>query len=261
MPLKLSTCTRSLISVFMALVPFECTWKGDHVDVYQTADGINKYYNGIYNVISKEICEKCGNPYLLKTGGKIHCYESDLHEKLVDVDRTFQLGHYYRKNSMQLRMKEDTLNEHIWGLKKDPDYAVPLAQSMFLAVKKNFPLLLQADAIVPVPNHPSDYHADAKALALSIELGKQYQINGNKIDVIEALQKIKNQSIHMMTQPERDEAVKDMFKIDANKSVRNKKILLVDDVLTRGNIKGKCATILKANGADKIWIFVAGRTT
>ena len=54
--------------------------------------------------------------------------------------------------------------------------------------------------------------------------------------------------------------VKNMFKFNFDCQVEKKKILLVDDILTAGHIKGKCASILKENGADKVWIYVAGRT-
>jgi len=244
----------------VSLIPFVCHWKKDRVEVTQTVDGKDVHYNGIYNVINKNLCEDCGNPYTLKIGGEYSCLEDKLHERLSDIDRMVQLGFYYRKDSMFMRMEDDILNEHIWGLKKDADFAMPLAQAMFLAIKENFPFLLEADTIVCVPNHHEDYHADAKAVALGSELCKQYNLEGCKVNVTQALIKTKNISIHMSSDIEKEGAVKGMYEFNSTETVKNKKVVLVDDILTKGYQKGKCASLLKENGAAKIWGYTAGRT-
>ena len=242
----------------MTLVPFVCVWKKDMVEVYQRDDTHNVFH-GFFNVVSKDICEKCGNPCRLIIEGDYHCLESYLHDQLKEVDGVFQLGHYYRKSSMSARKEKDILNECIWALKKDPDWAIPIAQSMFMAIKENFPMLLDVDAIVPVPNHPLDIHPDAKAVALSHRLQEQFKIHGKNVELIHALRKVKNISVRSLPRIGIENVVDGMFEFN-NRSVANKNILLVDDVLTTGNIKGRCAKILKSNGAKKIWVIVAGRT-
>ena len=243
----------------MTLLPFECEWEKNHVVVYQT-DGKEKFSRGIYNVIPKQICEKCGNPYRLENKGKLECHELYLHSQILDVDRIFQLGRYYQKYSLVEKDENDVLSRDILALKHDPDYAVPLAKAMFLTIKENFPILLSADAIVPVPNHENDSDYNAKAEALALELGNEFHKNNKEIEVIHALRKIVDTSITSLGKVGREIAVKNMFEINPKYSVSKKKLLLVDDILTVGHIKGKCATILKNNGAEKIWVYVAGRT-
>ncbi len=87
-----------------------------------------------------------------KIQNKYECLEGYLHDHLKDADGTFQLGHYYKKSSMTLRKPEDILNEDIWELKRDSEYAKPLAKALFMIIKHHFPILLNADLIIPVPN-------------------------------------------------------------------------------------------------------------
>jgi len=243
----------------MALVPFVCEWKTDRVEVYQKGNG-KEIHHGYFNVITKPICEHCGNPDMLKTSKGHICFEDHyLHKSLKDVDGVFQLGHYYKKTSSDLREHGDILNDCIWQLKRDKDWAIPLAQSMFMVIQKNFPMLLDVELIVPIPNHILDPNSDAKAVALVNQLGNEFEKFGKSAQVVCALRKVKNISTQHLNQVEREEKVIDMFEFNPSCQIENKTILLVDDVLTAGNTKGKCATILKENGAKKVWIMVAGR--
>lgn len=243
----------------MVLVPFVCEWKTDRVEVYQKSNN-KTIHHGHFNVISKSLCKHCGNPDMLKTSKGYICFEDHyLHQSLKDVDGVFQLGYYYKKTSSYLRESEDILNDCIWQLKWDEDWAIPLAQSMFMAIQKNFPMLLDVELIIPVPNHPLDPNSGAKAVALANQLGNEFKKLKKSAQVVYALRKVKNISTRHLNQIEREENVIDMFKFNPSCQIENKTILLVDDVLTAGNTKGKCATILKENGAKKVWIMVAGR--
>jgi len=52
---------------------------------------------------------------------------------------------------------------------------------------------------------------------------------------------------------ERRENVLNAFKIFDRKLVKNKKILLVDDVITTGATVKECAKVLKRAGAKEVW--------
>lgn len=244
----------------MSLVPFVCEWKTDRVEVYQRSN-TREVHHGHFNVITKPLCEHCGNPDMLKgSDGTTVCFEDHyLHKSLKDVDGVFQLGHYYKKSSSDLREEKDILNSTIWGLKKDEDWAIPLAKSMFMAIQKNFPILLNVELIVPVPNHVLDPYSNAKAVALTNQLGNEFGKFGKPAQIVCALLKVKNVSTQYLNQVQREEEVEKMFEFNPSRQIENKTILLVDDVLTAGNTKGRCATILKENGAKKVLVMVAGR--
>ncbi|MDQ3098312.1 MAG: hypothetical protein M3Q44_01040 [bacterium] len=50
--------------------------------------------------------------------------------------------------------------------------------------------------------------------------------------------------------------IKNVFAIIATQEVKNKNILLVDDVTTTASTLEECATILKHNGVNKVWAIV-----
>lgn len=243
----------------MASFSVFCELKEDHVLVYRS-DGTTRVDHGIYNIVTGKTCSMCGSPMLLEIQGELNCFEDYLHNSLKDVDGVYQLGHYYKKNSEFESIKNDKLSKDILNLKSKPSYAIPIAKAMFLSMKTHFPSLLNVDVIVPVPNHVNDPHADSKAVALAKQLANEYKHAGRPVDVVCALVKTKNSQTHNLSRSDRAEAVKDMFAFNNNISIRGKNTVLVDDVLTAGNIKGQCVSILKKNGADKVWCFVAGRT-
>lgn len=251
-----------MITNNMTIVPFACDWGRTSIEVYQF-DGTTKYPHGVYSIISNNICEKCGNPNRWLTNGELKCHEWYLHEKLADIDRCCQVGYYYKKSSRQFQHENDILTGHILKIKKqwnlEQGYAKPLGIAMYLTIKNHFPFMLDADIIVPIPNHPEDTHRDAKAVALANELQIQFRLDNRSIECIPALQKVKNISTQGYSRDEKEIIVEDMFEINPSFSVEKKKIILIDDVLTNGIIKGKCASLLKHNGAEKVWGFVAGR--
>ena len=188
--------------------------------------------------------------------------EKYLHTKLSVIDGIFQIGYYYKKAVTQFQKENDILTAHILRLKnrRNKVYAQPLCRAMYLLIKNRFPLLLDAEAIIPVPNHVDDEDRDVKAIALAEELSEQFKKDGRNVQVQHAIKKVKNISTHRLNRDQKEIVVENgMFEFDNKTSVKQKKIILVDDVLTNGIIKGKCGSILKENGAQKIWGLVAGR--
>jgi len=247
--------------MIVTIVPFACDWHATNIEVYQSSGGVKKYPHGVYPLVTNSICEKCGNPNRWLDNNEPICHERYLHNRLVDIDRCCQIGYYYKKSALQFKHENDILTGHILKLKKhwNLDYAAPIGIAMYLTIQNHFPFMLDADAIVPVPNHPDDEHNTVKAVAMANELEAQFRSDSRSIECIHALQKVKNISTQGLSRDEKEIMVEDMFKINSANSVKDKKIILVDDVLTNGIIKGKCASLLKENGADKVWGIVAGR--
>jgi ComF family protein len=58
---------------------------------------------------------------------------------------------------------------------------------------------------------------------------------------------------------ERINNLKSVFWVNNQKEIKNKNILLVDDVFTTGHTLEECAKVLKLNGARKVWGIVIAR--
>ena len=247
--------------------PFDCKWKGYRIEVaYVTGQKDHNFIAGIYNALPTRICQFCGNARML--GGQ--CAETYLHRHLKEADGVYQIGYYYSNRTIARKADDDVLTEHIWGAKarldfgrrsevEYLDYCKALAKGLFLVIQNHFPLLLTADYVVPVPNHKEDKWRNLKAVGIARELASLLMSTAKSIPIVECLEKVKNSQTMPLLQIDREEAVEGMFSFDNTKSVKGKKIILIDDVLVGGNVKGKCVEILKQNGADKVWILVAGR--
>ena len=58
---------------------------------------------------------------------------------------------------------------------------------------------------------------------------------------------------------QREENVKNVYKVINKNNIKNKKILLIDDIFTTGSTANECAKVLKTAGADKIDIFTIAK--
>ncbi|MCL5017523.1 MAG: ComF family protein [Patescibacteria group bacterium] len=74
-------------------------------------------------------------------------------------------------------------------------------------------------------------------------------------DVIKRVKATKTQA-DLKDPKERQENVKDCFEIKDLETIKNKNVVLVDDVFTTGSTIGEAATLLKKHGAKKIIAFV-----
>jgi ComF family protein len=114
------------------------------------------------------------------------------------------------------------------------------------------------DVILPVPLHTKRLRRRGfnQALVLSRKLFPEYK---KKIDphVLER---------HLRTQPqtglsgaERRRNVRNAFKVSRPEKIKNKKILLVDDVFTTGATVNECARILVKEQASEVEVFTFAR--
>jgi competence protein ComFC len=141
----------------------------------------------------------------------------------------------------------------------------PLAKIMLQSlIKSDFTI---PHLIIPVPLHKRKlrYRGFNQSLLLA------NAISGNltppiRIEVADMLERKKyNQAqMEIKNYPERIQNVKNIFRLrqDFRKTLlKNKNVLLVDDIATTGATLQECAKILKENGAKKVFAVVAARQT
>lgn len=107
------------------------------------------------------------------------------------------------------------------------------------------------DFLIPVPLHPArkrerGYNqSEVMGEVISKDLNISFLKNG--------LKRIKNTKDQTkLNDEQRRKNVKDAFKISDSEIIKDKKIILVDDVITTGATLFECAKVLKNNGAKKI---------
>lgn len=149
----------------------------------------------------------------------------------------------------------DTIIHH-FKYRKKTKLATMLGQGMASTIKSDF-FLKTSEVIIPVPlfwwktlkrgYNQADFLADVISQECSI-------------DVAPILKRTKNTKTQTrLNENLRRENVFNTFKLTDN-GIRDKRVLLIDDVLTTGATMNECARILKEAGAKQVYSCVAAIT-
>jgi ComF family protein len=145
------------------------------------------------------------------------------------------------------------------------DLSEPLSELMIKTLIKNdLPI---PDFIVPVPLHPRRLRwrgfNQSRLLAEKISKNLAPML---EIEIIDVLKRDKNNKAQMKIKKyrERLQNMKDIFSFNAQfgkNILKNKEIMLIDDIATTGATLEECAKVLKENGAKKVFAAVIARQT
>ena len=170
------------------------------------------------------------------------------------------------------RYKDKNFNEHLYIFKyegkirnfiidykfNDKAYLNNFFVKIILKNKKICRKIKKYDIIIPVPIHikrkrqrgydQSEIIARKIAKYLELEL------------VTNCLIKQKNTvQQSLLTKKQRQENVKQVYKIINEQKIKDKRIILFDDIYTTGATANECAKMLKENGAKEILIFTIAK--
>jgi len=133
---------------------------------------------------------------------------------------------------------------------KRKQYAYQLAKYMAKKLLEEFEVL-SFDVITFVPLHPDDLKERGFN---QCELLAKYMSELLNIPYKALLKKTrKNAPQHDLPASKRKKNVEGVFKPADKYSIKNKRILIIDDIVTTGFTLGECAKILEENGALEIY--------
>jgi ComF family protein len=115
------------------------------------------------------------------------------------------------------------------------------------------------EAIIPVPLHSTRLRERGfnQSLLLSRSLGKIYKIRV----LSNALRRIRNTVPQVdLGLSERARNVRGAFVVSRPGEIKDKHLLLVDDVFTTGATVRECAKVLKKSGAKSVFVLTLART-
>lgn len=129
--------------------------------------------------------------------------------------------------------------------------------NQILKEKKVYEILKKYDIIIPVPMGKNKYldrgYNQTKLIS---------DIISKKINSLENcdLRKIKNNKTQSkLNQNERKENVKNVFEIENIKFIRNKNIIILDDIYTTGATVNEISKVLKNAGAKDILVLIIAK--
>ncbi len=133
----------------------------------------------------------------------------------------------------------------------------PLAAPLAGLMHRALPVDQTFDAIVPVPLHwrKSLDRGFNQAELLARELARK-----RNIPMAKALRRKRSGAVQAsLSLAERRRNVAGVFEVRAKQDVRDKRILLIDDVMTTGATASACASVLKRAGAKSVSLLTVAR--
>ncbi|MCK4250078.1 ComF family protein [candidate division WOR-3 bacterium] len=186
------------------------------------------------------LCRFCGRP--INKGNPCRFCKKGTH---IDYGRAFML----------FIPPVDKIIHH-FKYRKKTKLAIFLGRAMASIIKSDY-FLKDADIIVPVPlfwwkNLRRGYN---QAALLSKTISRECNIKIN--DIMKRIKNTKSQT--KLNEEKRRKNVLNAFALKSN-TIENKKIILIDDVMTTGATINECARVLKKAGAKKVYSCVAAIT-
>ena len=216
-----------------------CVFCGEDCDKKREVDVCSNCIKNLpYN--SGRICKKCGKP--LEIGSS--CPSCKFTK------------HYFTKARAPF-IYDNMIRQAIHRLKFNGErfIATSLAYFLFLSYKQ---LEIEADYIVPIPL--SENRLKERGYNQAEELARKLS-DFTGVDLLNELEKVKETPKQSNTELEdRKRNVENVFKIKSNKRIKNKTIVLVDDVYTTGATVDSASKELKRKGAAKVYVLTVAHT-
>lgn len=195
-------------------------------------------------------CGKLGEGYLC-TKCREDIIHSDIYLNQLDLyqDRSIFIDeHFY------LFSYEEPIREKILQYKfEDKAYLASTIYEFFMNNEKLYGFLKKYDIIIPIPISSSRKrergYNQSELLARKISRMASIPIE------MQVLKKVKhNQPQSSLNRQQRKQNVKNVYKVQNELKIQNKKILLLDDIYTTGSTSNECARMLKLNGSSTVGI-------
>jgi predicted amidophosphoribosyltransferase len=168
------------------------------------------------------------------------------------LERLYAVSKYYTLQNS----RSNLMTSHVLQLKRDREYAVPIAQALALIATNSYKDLLDVDLVVPVPLHSTK--RTERGFDQAEEIGRALSLLLNR-PIGCHLVKTRNVSIHSIPRlMDKINEVEGLY--SCSEDLGEKSVLLVDDVATSGLDLGECARVLRLSGASRVRALVGGRT-
>ena len=222
-----------------------------------TVSKIYFLWQKIENFIFPPCCLICS-----KLSKEILCKEckKELYKKAIFKVQNVEKGKYYFKKHIYIFLYKDKIRNLILDYKfNDKSYLYKIFSKIIIKNKKICGILEKYDIIIPVPIHKKrkrqrGYNQSeliAKEIASKIEK-LEYREN-----VIEKIKNTVPQS--SLSKVQREQNVQNVYKVVNIEKIKNKRIIIFDDIYTTGNTVNAISKILKEKGAKEIIVLTIAK--
>lgn len=240
---------------------------------YTLSKLLNNLYNNLLDFLFPSYCEICaqklqGEKYICQKCLKKVKYINANTCSLCGKELTLQVEALckdckdtkrYFKEARAIGRYEGVLKDYLHLLKY---YHKPYLEILFPDIIKDYAKWIkdyQFDYIIPIPLHPKRLRERGynQAELLAKYLSKAYKIKFYKNNL-----KRKKETLPQvgLNEKERLRNVKNSFIVKHKERVKDKNILLIDDVYTTGATVNECSKELKESGAKKVVVLTLARS-
>lgn len=201
----------------------------------------------ILDLIYPPICGICG-----KINKKHLCKKCELHIRQYKINKIEKIENRHFDYQIKVLKYENIVRNKIIDYKfNEKSYLYKTFAKIILNNEKIYRFLKKYDIMVYVPMYIKKArqrgYNQSELLAREIATNLQIEIQCNNLIKIKDTAK---QST--LTKKQRKENVKGAYSVKQANLVRNKKIILFDDIFTTGSTVDECSKILKQYGAKEI---------
>lgn len=213
----------------------------------------------VFDFILPRLCAVCKKK--LETNEEVVCYNCLKEIKTASDEKiVFEFGNKFRESSiitdfdsLYLFEKDKPVQELIHQLKYQQKFLIGkyIGKNLGRSLKRKS-ANWQLDLIVPVPLHHLKLAERGFNQSFYIAKGLESELK-IKVENKSIKRTRYTQSQTTMDFEDREQNIKDAFSIKNFEKIKNKNILLIDDVITTGATIRECGKLLLDNGANKIY--------
>lgn len=210
-------------------------------------------WNKLIDILYPKTCEICGKENIDLICNK--CYK--------DINEVFKIDKYsdkYFKEHLYIFKYEGKIRNLIIDYKfNDKSYLCEFFSKIIIKNKKICRKIKKYDIIIPVPIHLK--RKNERGYNQSELVASKIVKKLRKIELVKnCLAKQKHTFPQSsLTKEERKQNVKQVYKVINKDKIKDKSILLFDDIYTTGSTANECAKVLKENGAKEVIVFTLAK--
>lgn len=208
------------------------------------------------NIIYPNVCGMCDRINKESLCGKCK-YKLKQLEKNIITDYRNDKNKYFDYHAYLFKY-EGIIREKLIDYKfNDKSYLYKTFSKIIIKNEKIYRFIQKYDIILPVPiNKEREFIRGYNQTLLILKELKKENININE----KILKKTKNNLPQSsLTKNQRILNVKDVYKLINEEQIKNKKILIFDDIYTTGSTVNECSKILKKAGAKEIGVLTIAK--
>jgi ComF family protein len=204
-------------------------------------------------LVAHPLCNRCGRPFPDARGDDHQCAACLTRAPYFARARAW--GCYPREEIADHPLRQ-VVQKFKYGRKVS--LGKPLGRLMAEGCQE-FLKACHMDLIIPVPLHPKRlrWRGFNQSLLLARQVGRMVQV---PVDPFLLYRNRETPPQTQLTEEERRKNVRGAFAIDGGKPLKEKSVLLVDDVYTSGATVNECSRVLVQGGAREVHVLTLART-